>query len=153
MAACFLRTREFGECGEFRGITEFVSLNQCNNDLSHHLSRCHLNQERITEGGTFRVVLHDRSAKRRDVCLSEAPRLSWAVLGKPDKVKVLQVPWAQGRAQSSQDWSGIYFESIKGSDGNVWFSCSCWCTWVSTIKFFSNFFFWFERIETHEQLI
>ena len=26
MAACFLRTREFGDCREFRGITEFVSL-------------------------------------------------------------------------------------------------------------------------------
>ena len=51
MAACFLRTREFGDCGEFRGITEFVSLDQCNNDLSQHLSRCHLSQERITEGG------------------------------------------------------------------------------------------------------
>ena len=25
MAACFLRTREFGDCGEFRGITEFES--------------------------------------------------------------------------------------------------------------------------------
>ena len=51
MATCFLRTREFGDCGEFQGITEFVSLDQCNNDLSQHLSRCHLSQERITEGG------------------------------------------------------------------------------------------------------
>ena len=51
MAACFLRTRELGDCGEFRGITEFVSLDQCNNDLSQHLSRCHLSQERITEWG------------------------------------------------------------------------------------------------------
>ena len=50
MAACFLRTREFGDCGEFRGITEFASLDQCNNDLSQHLSRFHLSQERITEG-------------------------------------------------------------------------------------------------------
>ena len=51
MATCFLRTRELGDCGEFREITEFVSLDQCNNDLSQHLSRCHLSQERITEGG------------------------------------------------------------------------------------------------------
>ena len=51
MATCFLLTREFGDCGEFRGITEFVSLDQCNNDLSQHLSRCHLSQKRITEGG------------------------------------------------------------------------------------------------------
>ena len=47
MASCFLRTREFGDCGEFRGITEFVSLDQCNNDLSQHLSRCHLSHERL----------------------------------------------------------------------------------------------------------
>ena len=51
MAACFLRTREFGDCGEFRGITYFVSLDHCNNDLSQHLSRCHLSQEWIMEGG------------------------------------------------------------------------------------------------------
>jgi len=51
MAVGFLRTREFGDCGEFRGITEFVSLDRCNNDLSQHLSQCHLSQERITEGG------------------------------------------------------------------------------------------------------
>ena len=51
MAACFLRTREFGDCGEFRGITAFVSLDQCNNDLSQHLSRCHLSQKRIREAG------------------------------------------------------------------------------------------------------
>ena len=51
MAACFLRTRELGDCGEFRGITEFVTLDQCNNDLSQHLFRYHLSQERITEGG------------------------------------------------------------------------------------------------------
>ena len=50
VATCFLRTREFRDCGEFRGITEFVSLDLCNNDLSQHLSRCHLSQERITEG-------------------------------------------------------------------------------------------------------
>lgn len=97
MAACFLRTREFGDCGEFRGITEFVSLDQCNNDLSQHLSRCHLSQERITEGGLILArsgLFYTTEAQRGEmfVCLSEAPRLSRAVLGKPDKVKVLQVP-------------------------------------------------------------
>ena len=67
MAACFLRTREFGDCGEFRGITEFVSLDQCNNDLSQHLSRCHLSQERITEGG---LIL----ARSGLFCTTEAQR-------------------------------------------------------------------------------
>jgi len=75
-----------------------------------------------------------RSKREEERCLffqSTAPN---SVLRKPDKIKVLQVPWAQGRAQSSQDWLGIYFESIKGSDENVWCSCSCWCMRVSTIK-------------------
>ena len=34
MATCFLKTREFGDCGEFRGIAEPVCLDQCRNDLS-----------------------------------------------------------------------------------------------------------------------
>ena len=50
MATCFLKTRKFGDCGEFRGIAELVSLDQCRNDLSQHLSRCHLSRERIMEG-------------------------------------------------------------------------------------------------------
>lgn len=50
MATCFLKTREFGDCGEFRGIAELVSLDQCRSDLSQHLSRCHLSRERIMEG-------------------------------------------------------------------------------------------------------
>ena len=33
MATCFLKTREFGDCGEFRGIAELVSSDQCRNDL------------------------------------------------------------------------------------------------------------------------
>ena len=97
MAACFLRTREFGDCGEFRGITEFVSLDQCSNDLSQHLSRCHLSQKRIREDGLILArsglfcTIEGQSGEI-SVCLSEASRLSRAVLGKPDKVTVLQVP-------------------------------------------------------------
>ena len=34
MATRFLKTREFGDCGEFRGIAERVCLDQCRNDLS-----------------------------------------------------------------------------------------------------------------------
>ena len=34
MATHFLKTREFGDCGEFRGIAERVCLDQCRNDLS-----------------------------------------------------------------------------------------------------------------------
>ena len=41
---------------------------------------------------TFRVVLDDRNAKRRDVCLSEAPRLSRVVLGKPGGIVDLSRP-------------------------------------------------------------
>ena len=95
MAACFLRTREFGDCGEFRGITEFVSVDQCNNDLSQHLS-CHLSQERITEGGLILArsgLFHTTEAQRGEmfVCPKHRAYLG-TLLGKPDKVKVLQVP-------------------------------------------------------------
>ena len=150
MAACFLRTHEFGDCGEFQGITEFASLDQCNNDLSQHLFWCHLSPEQITEGGLILAhsgLFYTTEAHRGEmfVCPKHRAYIGqyW---GNQTKVKVLQVPWAQGRAQSSQDWSGNYVESIKGSDGNVWCSCSCWCMQVSSIKFFSNFLF--ERIET-----
>ena len=46
MAACFLqvRSREFGECGEFRGSKELVKLKECNSDIGNHLSRCHLSR-------------------------------------------------------------------------------------------------------------
>ena len=93
---CFLKTRESEDCGEFRGIAELVSLDQCRNGISQHLYRCHLSRERITEGELILVrsgfVLYDRSAEKRDVWLSEAPWVSRAVLGKLDKVKFMPVP-------------------------------------------------------------
>ena len=44
MAACFLhvRSREFGQCGEFRVSKELVKLEECKSDIGNHLSRCHL---------------------------------------------------------------------------------------------------------------
>ena len=47
MAACFLqvRSREFGECREFRGSKELVNLEECKNDISNHLSRCQLSRK------------------------------------------------------------------------------------------------------------
>ncbi len=50
MSTCFLKTREFGGCGEFRGNAELVSLDRCTSDISSHLSRCHLGREAISEG-------------------------------------------------------------------------------------------------------
>ena len=49
MAACFLqvRSREFGECGEFRGSKELVKLKERNSDIGNHLFRCHLSREVI----------------------------------------------------------------------------------------------------------
>ena len=39
MTACFLqvRSREFGECGEFRGSKELVKLEECTSDIGNHL--------------------------------------------------------------------------------------------------------------------
>ena len=42
--------------------------------------------------GAFRFVLYDRNAEKKNACLSEAPCVSRAVLGKSDKVKLMQVP-------------------------------------------------------------
>ena len=38
MAAVFLqvRSREFRECGEFRGSKELVKLEECNSDIGNH---------------------------------------------------------------------------------------------------------------------
>ena len=47
MAPCFLqeRSREFGECGEFRGRKELFKLEKTNSGIGNHLSRCHLSRE------------------------------------------------------------------------------------------------------------
>lgn len=50
ISTCFLKARESGGCGEFRGKAELVSLDHCNNDIGSHLSRCHLGREAISEG-------------------------------------------------------------------------------------------------------
>ena len=50
MSTCFLKVRDFGGCGEFRGKAELVSLDNCNSDIGNHLSRCHLGREAISEG-------------------------------------------------------------------------------------------------------
>ena len=50
MSTCFLKTREFRHCGEFRGKAELVPLDKCISDISSHLSRCHLGRETISEG-------------------------------------------------------------------------------------------------------
>lgn len=99
--------------------------------------------------GAFRFVLYDRNTETKNACLSEAPCVSRAVLGKSNKVKLMQVPWPQGRAQSGQNRSRIYFEGIKGSNGSVWCSCSCRSTWV--FAYFLDYLL-FEIIETHKQL-
>ena len=110
MAACFLRTREFGDCGEFRGITEFVSLDQCNNDLSQHLSRCHLSQERITEGGLILArsgLFYTPEAQRREmfVCPKHRAYLGqyW---GNQTKSRACKYPEHKGEHKAARtDWA------------------------------------------------
>ena len=75
MAACFLRTHTFEDCGEFRRITEFVSLDQCSNNLSPHLFRCHLSQEQIMEEG---LILAPPPPRRTQ--LAFCARLAFAFL-------------------------------------------------------------------------
>ena len=50
ISTCFcLKVRESGGCGEFRGKANLVSLDNCNSDLSNHLSH-HLGRKAISEG-------------------------------------------------------------------------------------------------------
>ena len=44
-----MKVRESGGCGEFRGKAKLVSLDNCNSDISNHLSR-HLGRKAISEG-------------------------------------------------------------------------------------------------------
>ena len=46
--------------------------------------------------GAFRFVLYDRNAETKNACLSEAPCVSRAVLGKSDKVKLCKYPDHKG---------------------------------------------------------
>ena len=50
ISTCFcLKVRESGGCGEFRGKANLVSLDNCNSNLSNHLSH-HLGRKAISEG-------------------------------------------------------------------------------------------------------
>ena len=98
MAACFLhvRSREFGECGEFRGSKELVSLEECNSDIGNHLSRCHLSRE-VSDNAARGIFLSDSDTKERDGDLRKTSSLSRRILGKPDKDIQLSIPRAQRR--------------------------------------------------------
>ena len=47
-----------------------MSIDQCRNDISQHLSRCHLSRERITEGELFFVrtgLFYTTEAQRKEM--------------------------------------------------------------------------------------
>ena len=50
MAACFLqvKSREFGECGEFRGSKELVKLKECNSDIGIEFFKTQLLRDDVT---------------------------------------------------------------------------------------------------------
>ena len=48
-AFCLAFTKYRGTCGSSRGITQFVSLGNCNESTVNHLSSYHLSRETLTE--------------------------------------------------------------------------------------------------------
>lgn len=46
---CFMSLKDESGCGEFKGESNLVPLNECNSDITAHLRRCHLTKENITE--------------------------------------------------------------------------------------------------------
>ena len=49
--ASFLSTlsKYKGTCGTSKGVTEYVCLEDCADNISSHLNSCHLSRERLTE--------------------------------------------------------------------------------------------------------
>ena len=90
MAACFLRvrSREFGECGEFRRSKELVKIEEYDSDIGNHLSRCHLRDLIMARG----IFLSDSDTKERDGDLRKTSSLFRPILGKPDKDIQLSIP-------------------------------------------------------------
>ena len=46
---CFLSDYFDYQCGNFRGKSDCVNILECSDDVSTHLSRCHLSREELCE--------------------------------------------------------------------------------------------------------
>ena len=46
---CFISLRDESGCGECKGESNLVPLNECNSDIRAHLRQCRLTKENITE--------------------------------------------------------------------------------------------------------
>ena len=49
MPVCFMGNKEESGCGDFRGSSDLKPLKECVQDISSHLSRCHLSKENNSE--------------------------------------------------------------------------------------------------------
>ena len=49
MPVCFMGNKDESGCGDFRGSSDLKPLKECVQDISSHLSRCHLSKENISE--------------------------------------------------------------------------------------------------------
>ena len=46
---CFLNSKDEKNCGSSRGLSGFVRLSECSDEVKHHLISCHLSKEVLSE--------------------------------------------------------------------------------------------------------
>ena len=46
---CFLNSKDGKNCGSSRGLSGFVRLSECSDEVKHHLISCHLSKEVLSE--------------------------------------------------------------------------------------------------------
>ena len=80
--SCFVATyKEYGECGNSRGISGLVPLSDCNDSIDSHLASLHLSIEKITESQVIlaRVGIYDVAQRSTEMMVCAKHR---HILGK-----------------------------------------------------------------------
>ena len=64
---CFLNSKDIKNCGSSRGLSGFVRLSECSDEVKHHLISCHLSKEILSENelilartGQFHLAQEDK---------------------------------------------------------------------------------------------
>ena len=64
---CFLNSKDRKNCGSSRGLSGFVRLSECSDEVKHHLISCHLSKEVLSENelilartGLFHLAQEDK---------------------------------------------------------------------------------------------
>ena len=72
---CSLNAAAGSDCGSSRGLEEFTKLNNCIDDITAHLAKCHLSKENISEKNLIlvRAGLHCLGEKNIE-CMTVCPK-------------------------------------------------------------------------------